>query len=191
VLELVVGANGQLGFRCCEELVRRGHQVRGSVRSPERAGGLASVGVDVVTAEPASATGLGAALSGVDAVLLTANSAAPRAGDDSTATQAGFERLVTDAERAGVRRYCLVSSAHSRVEMHVPLEAGKRKLERRVTTSSMEHVILRLPPLMEVWLALVGSSLPLRGEAHATVGRPSPFLRSFRKMSGHWSRTGD
>ena len=37
---------------------------------------------------------------------------------------------------------------------------------------------------MEVWLALVGSSLPLRGEPHASIGRPSPFLRRFRGFSG-------
>ena len=27
-----------------------------------------------------------------------------------------------------------------------------------------DSVVLRFPPFMEVWLALVGSSLPLRGE---------------------------
>jgi uncharacterized protein YbjT (DUF2867 family) len=37
---------------------------------------------------------------------------------------------------------------------------------------------------MESWFALVGSSLPLRGEAHATLGRPSPFLRRFRAVTG-------
>jgi uncharacterized protein YbjT (DUF2867 family) len=37
---------------------------------------------------------------------------------------------------------------------------------------------------MECWLALVGSSLPLRGEPHATIGRPSPFLRKFRSVTG-------
>jgi uncharacterized protein YbjT (DUF2867 family) len=37
---------------------------------------------------------------------------------------------------------------------------------------------------MEVWLALVGSSVPLRGEQHATIGRPSPFLRRFRDGTG-------
>ncbi|HET6967641.1 MAG TPA: hypothetical protein VFI44_05160 [Ornithinibacter sp.] len=45
-------------------------------------------------------------------------------------------------------------------------------------------MILRFPPFMECWLALVGSSLPLRGEPNATIGRPSPFLRRFRRATG-------
>ena len=48
----------------------------------------------------------------------------------------------------------------------------------------MQAWVLRLPPFVESWSALVGSSLPLRGEAHATIGRPSPFLRRFRSMTG-------
>jgi nucleoside-diphosphate-sugar epimerase len=57
-------------------------------------------------------------------------------------------------------------------------------MEDRLSAAGYEHVVLRFPPFMECWLALVGSSIPLRGEPFATVGRPSPFLRRFRALTG-------
>jgi nucleoside-diphosphate-sugar epimerase len=41
-----------------------------------------------------------------------------------------------------------------------------------------------MPPFTEVWLALAGSSIPLRGEPRATVARAYPFLRRFRRLAG-------
>lgn len=180
----MVGANGQLGFRACEELVRRGHQVRGSVRRPERGKGLSALGVEAVVADPGTPAGLGDALTGVDVVLLTANTAAPRAGDDLEQSQRSFERVVKDADAAGVSRFCLVSSPATPPGRSTPLERSKGQLEDLVRESAMEDVVLRFPPFMEVWLALVGSSLPTRGEQRATVDRASPFLRRFRKLTG-------
>jgi uncharacterized protein YbjT (DUF2867 family) len=43
---------------------------------------------------------------------------------------------------------------------------------------------LRMPPFSEVWLALVGSELPLRGEERTTLGRAYPTLRRFRRVTG-------
>jgi uncharacterized protein YbjT (DUF2867 family) len=180
---LVVGANGQLGFRCCQELVRRGHDVRGSVRRVERAAGLEATGTTVVVADPASTTGLGEALEGVGAVVLTANTAAPRAGDDLAATQRAFERIVRDAGAAGVGRFCLASVPSGPQGHTSPIERDKDRIASQVRAAGMECVALRFPPFMEVWLALVGSSLPARGEPHATVARPSPFLQRFRKVT--------
>lgn len=184
VLVLVVGANGQLGFRAAAELARRGHRVRGSVRAPDRADGLGEVGVEPVVADPGSEAGLGEALDGVDAVLLTANAASPRAGDDITATQRSLERVVTDAERAGVRRFGLASVPKASGARVPPLVRDKGRIEELMRNGAMESVVLRFPPFMEVWLALVGSSLPARGEPRATVDRPSPFLRRFRRGTG-------
>jgi uncharacterized protein YbjT (DUF2867 family) len=181
---LVVGANGQLGSTAAAELVRRGHQVRGSVRRLERGAGLADAGVEVVVADPGSAPDIRGVLQGVEAVLLTANSASPRAGDDQAATQRAFERLVLHAEHAGVRRFCLVSVPRTPLGRDLPIEREKGEVEDLLKDSSMESVVLRFPMFMEVWLGLVGSSLPSRGEPHATLDRPSPFLQRFRRLTG-------
>ena len=88
------------------------------------------------------------------------------------------------AGRAGVTRVVLPSIPVTDVDAHVPIAAERRRLEGRVRSSVPGSVILRFPPFMETWLALVGSSLPLRGERNATIGRASPFLRRFRGATG-------
>ena len=181
---LVVGANGQLGTACCRELIAVGHEVRGSVRSRERAAGLTRDGVELVEADLATGFDPGRLLDGVDAVFLTANSASPRRGDDPTAFTRGLARLVRGIGEAGVRRVVVPSLPESRVEKRVPLVAEKRRLESEVLRVAPDSVVLRLPPFMEAWLALVGSSLPLRGEPNATIARPSPFLQAFRRATG-------
>jgi uncharacterized protein YbjT (DUF2867 family) len=179
---LVVGANGQLGARCCAELVARGHRVRGSVRSPARGAALEPLDIDVVEADLAAGTGVARALEGVEGVLLTANAAAPRRGDSPQSLEAGLARLVDECADAGVRRLVL-PSVPAGPRDRAPLFRAKRDLEERARAAPYEDVVLRFPPFMEVWLALVGSSLPLRGEPFATIGRPSPFLRSFRRAT--------
>ena len=179
---LVVGANGQLGAACCRALVADGHTVRGSVRSPDRAVDLESV--EVVEADLARTTEFDALLAGVDALIVTANVAAPRAGDDPARFTEGEHRLIDAAGRLGVRRIVLPSVPTTYVDAHVPIAAERRLLEEHVRTAVPGSVILRFPPFMEVWLALVGSSIPLRGEPHATIGRPSPFLKRFRSATG-------
>lgn len=179
---LVVGANGQLGAACCRTLLAQEHRVRGSVRSLDRAVGLD--GIDVSVADLAGDLDLDSLLSGVEAVIITANNAAPRAGDDAARFIQGEHRLIDSAGRLGVQRIVLPSVPATHLDAHVPLAAERRRLEEAVRSAVPGSVILRLPPFMEVWLALVGSSLPLRGERHATIGRPSPFLRRYRQVTG-------
>ena len=181
---LVVGANGQLGAQCTQELMARGHAVRGSVRVLERGEALARAGVELVRADLGDPDGLSAALAGVDSVIVTANPAVPRAGEDPEAVHAGMSRLVDDAATAGVRRLVLVSLPSTPLDDQIPFVRHRRLLEERVAAAGYEHVVVRFPPFMECWLALVGSAIPLRGEPFATVGRPSPFLRAFRRLTG-------
>jgi hypothetical protein len=77
-----------------------------------------------------------------------------------------------------------VSVPRTGLDHQVPLVRGKNRLESLAAASELQDVVLRFPPFMESWLALVGSELPLRGEPRATIGRPSPFLRAFRRVSG-------
>lgn len=179
---LVVGANGQLGSACCRALVEQGHPVRGSVRSLARGAGLD--GVELVVADLAKDPDLDALLTGVEVVMLTANEVVPRPGDDLGRFDHGVRLLVQAAGRLGVQRIVLPSLPVTDVDAKVPLAAGRRGLERWVLSAVPGSVILRFPPFMECWLALVGSSLPLRGEPRATIGRPSPFLRRFRAATG-------
>jgi len=180
---LVVGANGQLGARCCERLLSTGHTVRAVVRARERGERLASMGADVVVGDLRAPDGLREHLAGVDAVVITANPVVPRTGDDPDAVEAGLTRLVDGAATSGVRRVVLASLPDAGVPNPPRMVVLRRRLEQHVLERLPESVIPRFPPFMEVWIALVGSSVPLRGEEFATLGRPSPFLRLFRKAT--------
>ena len=179
---LVVGANGQLGAACCRALLADGRSVRRSVRSVAR--GARLDGVELVEADLARDPDLDALLRGIETLVITANVAAPRAGDDPARFIEGEHRLIDTAGRLGVSRIVLPSLPKSSVDEKVPIAAARRLLEQRVMAAVPGSVVLRFPPFMEVWLALVGSSLPLRGEPFATIGRPSPFLRTFRRATG-------
>jgi uncharacterized protein YbjT (DUF2867 family) len=178
---LVVGANGQLGARCCAKLLSSGHEVRAVVRTPERGQRVASMGAEVVLGDLTGGDGLRDHLAGMDAVVITANPVVPRAGDDPAAVEAGLTSLVDAAATSGTRRVVLVSLPDPEAPDPPPMVVARRRLENHVLERVPESVIPRFPPFMEVWIALVGSSVPLRGEAFATLGRPSPFLRMFRK----------
>ena len=178
---LVVGANGQLGARCCGKLLSSGHEVRAVVRAAERGSRLASMGAEVVLGDLTAGDGVRQHLPGVDAVVITANPVVPRAGDDPGAVEDGLLRLVDAAAASGVRRVVLVSLPDPGQPKPAPMVVARRLLEQHVMKRLPDSVVPRFPPFMEVWIALVGSSLPLRGEEFATLGRPSPFLRTFRR----------
>ncbi len=181
---MVVGGNGQLGASCCEELRRRGQDVRATVRNRARAGRLEGLGVEVVVLDVTDTASRRTAWEGVDVLILTANAVAPRAGDDPAAFDEGLSALVAEALSAGVNGFVLPSVPASALDQEVPPMLAKHKLEDQLLSGPAVSWVLRLPPFMEVWFALVGSSLPLRGEPNATIGRPSPFLRRFRSVTG-------
>jgi uncharacterized protein YbjT (DUF2867 family) len=181
---LVVGANGQLGARCCARLLSSGHSVRALVRTRDRGERLGSMGAEVVVGDLTADRGVDASLDGVDCVVLTANPVAARAGDDPAALEKGLERLVERAGASGVRRLVVVSLPAAAAPDGLPMATARRRLEERALDRVPDSVVPRFPPFMEVWLAAVGSSIPLRGEEFATLGRPSPFLRAFRRLTG-------
>jgi len=181
---MVVGANGQLGSVCATGLLARGQQVRATVRDPSRAGELAALGADVVAMDVTDAEQRRRAVNGVDVLIASASPVVPRAGDDPDLFDRGLADLVAEAMRAGVQRVILPSVAVTSVDQQVPPIKAKRTMEDAILHGPAQGWVLRLPPFMEVWFALVGSSLPLRGEPRATIGRPSPFLRRFRALTG-------
>ncbi len=179
---LVLGGNGQLGARCATGLTMRGVPVRATVRSTDRAAHLEALGADVVVLDLAKdAARRRSALAGVDTVVVNANSVVPRAGDRPGELEEALLVLVDELVAAGVARVVLPSLAVREEATDVPFAVARRRLEQRLLATSLDAWVLTMPPFMEVWLALVGSSVVLRGEPHATAGRPSPFLRTFRR----------
>jgi uncharacterized protein YbjT (DUF2867 family) len=182
---LVVGATGQLGSLVVHELRERRLPVRAMVRDPAAAEDLAAEGAELAEADLTRAETLDAALDGVTAVVATANVVAPtRSGDTAAALDAGYAELIDRAERAGVARFVLASVPETPLDPTVPVAASKRHTEQRLAASGLSWASVRMPPFTEVWLALVGSELPLRGERRATLQRPYATMRRFRRLTG-------
>jgi uncharacterized protein YbjT (DUF2867 family) len=182
---LVVGATGQLGSRVVHRLRAQGEAVRAMVRDPAATADLTASGAELVVADLGRPGTLDGALAGVDAVVATANAIAPiRRSDSAAVIDLGYAELVRRAERAGVRRFVLTSVPETPLDERVPVARSKRRTERLLAESGMSWLSLRMPPFSEVWLALVGSEIPLRGEQRTTLSRAYPTLRRFRQITG-------
>ena len=110
---VVAGAHGQVARRLGRLLSARGDSVTGLVRNPDHRADLEDDGVTpvVLDLESASVADVAGALSGADAVVFAAG-AGPGSGTarKDTVDRGAAVLLADAAERAGVRRYVLVSS---------------------------------------------------------------------------------
>jgi uncharacterized protein YbjT (DUF2867 family) len=182
---LVVGATGQVGSRVVQTLRAQGEPVRAMVRDPATAADLAATGAELAVADLGRPETLDAPLHGVAAVVATANAVAPiRPGDSAAIVDTGYAELVRRAERAGVSRFVLGSVPITPLDEGVPVAYTKRRTEQLLAESGLSWLSLRMAPFTEVWLALVGSEIPLRGERRATLARAYPTLRRFRRITG-------
>jgi uncharacterized protein YbjT (DUF2867 family) len=182
---LVVGATGQVGSLVVRRLRETGAPVRAMVRDPASAADLAAIGAELAVADLGRPDTLDAAVDGVSAIVATANAVAPtRPGDSAEAVDAGYGELIRRAERSGVSRFVLASVPVTEFDDRVPVARTKRRTEQLLAASGLSWLSLRMPPFSEVWLALVGSELPLRGEERTTLGRAYPTLRRFRRVTG-------
>jgi uncharacterized protein YbjT (DUF2867 family) len=182
---LVVGATGQLGSLVVRHLRANGETVRAMIRDPATAADLVATGAELVVADLRIPDTLDAALQGVTAVVSTANPIAPtRRGDSADALDAGYAELIRRATRAGIVRFVFASVPTTALDEQVPVARSKRRTEKLLAASGMSWLALRMPPFTEVWTALVGSELPLRGEERSTLERPYATLRRFRRLTG-------
>lgn len=181
----VIGATGQLGSAVVRRLLSQGESVTALVRDQERAAYLERERVRLVPGDLREPATLPAAVDGADVVIATANSVSPRPGDDPGVDEYGYRYLVHACETAGVGRFVYASSPSAgALDDAVMVTRAKRRTEQLLQDSSMSYAVLRLAPFTDVWLALVGSSVPLRGEEHSSLRRPYPFLQRYRALTG-------
>jgi nucleoside-diphosphate-sugar epimerase len=110
---VIAGAHGQIARRLGRLLSERGDTVVGLIRNPAHESDVVGDGVDAVVLdlESAAVEDVTAVVSGADAVVFAAG-AGPGSGAarKDTVDRAAAVLLADAAERAGVRRYLLVSS---------------------------------------------------------------------------------
>ncbi|MGW6093211.1 SDR family oxidoreductase [Streptomyces sp. NPDC055157] len=110
---VIAGGHGQIALRLERLLAARGDETAGIIRNPEQSEGLRAVGAEPVVLDLESATVEQTAevLRGADAAVFAAG-AGPNSGTERKDTvDRGAAVLFADAaERAGVRRYIVVSA---------------------------------------------------------------------------------
>ncbi|WP_461011028.1 SDR family oxidoreductase [Streptomyces capparidis] len=151
---VIAGGHGQIALRLERLLADRGDGVAGLIRSQEQARDLVAAGAEPVVAdlESAEVAEVAAVLEGADAAVFAAG-AGPGSGTERKQTvDFGAAVLFADAaERAGVRRYLMVSSMGADSEPPPGTDpvfaaylrakgAADRDLRRR---TSLEWTILR------------------------------------------------
>ncbi|WP_405856624.1 NAD(P)H-binding protein [Streptomyces sp. NBC_00090] len=110
---VIAGGHGQIALRLERLLSAGGHEVAGIIRRPEQGDDLRAAGAEpvVLDLESASAEMVAAVLQGADAAVFAAG-AGPGSSVDrkDTVDRAAAVLFADAAERAGVRRYVVVSS---------------------------------------------------------------------------------
>lgn len=148
----IVGIAGGVGRRIAEQLGRAGDEPTGLVRRSEQAKALSSIGIGTVTGDlvAMSVDELAEAMRGCDAVVFSAG-AGGRGGPEATTLVDGDGpgKLSAAAERAGIRRFVLVSvfpEAWRERHMNDTFEhymVEKKRAEIQLVLTDMDWVIVR------------------------------------------------
>jgi uncharacterized protein YbjT (DUF2867 family) len=110
---VIAGGHGQIALRLERRLAAAGHEPVGVVRNPDHVADLEKAGVEsvVLDLEKASVEELASVVDGADAVVFAAGGGPGSGAARKETVDRGAAALLADAaERAGVRRYLMVSS---------------------------------------------------------------------------------
>ncbi|MER5208623.1 SDR family oxidoreductase [Streptomyces sp. NPDC002825] len=110
---VIAGGHGQIALRLERLLSAAGHEVAGIIRNPEQGADLRDAGAEPVDMdlETASLEMVAAVLQGADAAVFAAGAGPGSGAARKDTVDRGAAVLFADAaERAGVRRYLVVSS---------------------------------------------------------------------------------
>ena len=142
---LVTGAGGFIGTRVVHELRARDRDVRALVRSPARAGTLASWDVELVAGDVTDPASLRSAAAGCEAAVHLVSILTGSNADFDRVMVQGTRNVVDAAREAGAGRLVLMSAigVDAAGASGIPYFDAKREMERAVRESGLEFVILR------------------------------------------------
>lgn len=144
-MKLVTGATGHAGSEVVRALLKNGHRVRAFVRDPGKARGLLGEAVDLAVGDLADPDAVGAALAGVDDLVLS--------GPDDPRRVRWETTLIDGAVAAGVRRIVKLSSIVAERGARVAFWDWHAQIEGHLQQSEVSAVILRSGPYMSNVLA--------------------------------------
>ncbi|MEZ2390478.1 SDR family oxidoreductase [bacterium RCC_150] len=140
---LVVGGTGHVGGKVVDELLARGKNVRALVRPSSDASKLEAKGVEIARGDMLDLDSLIAAMTGADAVITSAAGYTRRDKRALEIDTVGNTNLAIAANRAGVRRFILVSILTSDQTPNVPHFWHKKLTEDKLEALGVPFVALR------------------------------------------------
>jgi NADH dehydrogenase len=162
---LVTGGTGHLGTELVPYLLSRGHQVRVLTRDPDRARNRIGSDVELARGDAQDPETLRPALQGVEAVISAMTGFGPGAPGPLHVDYRGNLNLIHEAQKAGVRRFMLLSMHRAAADHPMELGRMKHRAEGVLRASSLEWVIVRPTVLMEVWAGIIGDAVVSKGKA--------------------------
>lgn len=183
---LVVGATGHLGTAVVRRLQDSNKEVRAFVRQTSDYERLQKDSVKLAFGDLCDKRSVDAACNGAEVVIATANTTVPRSGRYSFEADEGqgYLNLIESSERQNVRQFIFMSLPTSEIDAQIPEFRFKRLNEQRLQASGIPYTIIRGSLLMDMWLALMGSKIPLLGEEAATLHRSFWFSQLFMRLVG-------
>ncbi|OZF04889.1 NAD(P)-dependent oxidoreductase [Rhodococcus sp. 15-2388-1-1a] len=142
---VIAGGHGQIAQHLTQVLTAHGDRAVSLIRNSDHVDAVTALGAlpQVIDLESASAEEVAAVLAGADAVVFAAG-AGPNSGPErkDTVDRAGAVLLADAAEKAGVRRYVLISSFGAGEPVAEDLDAGW-KAYIKAKTAAEEDVSAR------------------------------------------------
>ena len=184
---LVVGATGHVGSQVAVKLADMGHDVTALVRKEGAVIRDPYQGkINYVTGDLADEASLRKAVEGIDVVISTANGVVPQhnGGDAGSVNKAALS-LITLCEQAGVKRFVQSSVPTYSGDSNVPELHGKRLIEKRLSESPMQTIIIRNPAFMDVFLVFTGFAQAADKSLHATTKRQYGFGKLWLGLVGN------
>jgi uncharacterized protein YbjT (DUF2867 family) len=183
---LVVGATGHLGTAVIRKLVAAGQPVRAFVRRTSRYQHLQTEGVELAFGDLRDPASLDTACQDIDVVIATANAIVPQGASSFEAVEGkGYQDLIASCQKHRVKQFIFISVPVTPHDQAVPAFRYKRLNEERLKKSGVNYTIFRSSLFMDDWFALIGSTIPTRGEEASTLSRNFWFLNLFMKGVGN------
>lgn len=147
---VIAGGHGQIGLQLGRLLAERGDRARGLIRNPDQAADLETAGVEAVVFDlEHDADDLSDVVAGADAAVFAAG-AGPGSGAarKQTMDRDGAIRLIDACERAGVRRYVMVSAMGARPgvtgdEVFSVYLRAKYEADEALRASGLDFTVIR------------------------------------------------
>ncbi len=181
---LLIGASGQLGSAVLGQLLKTGQECRAFVRTTSRFISPNSELVQVVHGDLADFSSIDRACIGIKTVISTASSIVPRKGDQFGSDEvANYRHLIEACQQHNVEHFIYISAFSSPHDELIPEFKIKRQIEQLIVESGITFTIFRAAAFMDIYYAVMGSSLAMDGVAQPTLLRGFWLTKLYSRLT--------